>query len=151
MGLWVRSWQVPAWLMIAAVGCGGGSTFKVTLAPVTGTVTVDGQPAEGLLVMFEPQVNHQAKDKDKLEVGKASTGVTDAAGKFELTYPGGGKGAIIGSHLVKVMTMGDGGGADPEGVPASKYKIPAKYNTGSGRYEDVKAGENSINIEIKTK
>lgn len=138
-------------MVITAIGCGGGSGFKANIAPVTGTVTVDGEPAEGLLVMFEPLGNNAASDKNT-DVGKASTGVTDASGKFELSYADGGKGAVVGKHLVKVMTMmGEGGGADPDAVPASKYKIPARYNTESGRLEDVKEGENSITIEIKTK
>jgi len=137
-------------MVISMIGCGGGSSFKPTLAHVTGTVTVDGEPAEGLLVIFEPQADPTGSQKST-DVGKTSTGVTDAAGKYELSYTDGGKGAIIGKHIVRVMTMSEGGGADAEAVPVSKYKIPARYNTDSGRVEDVKEGENSITIEIKTK
>jgi hypothetical protein len=49
-------------------GCGGNS-----LTQVSGTVTVDGAPAVGALVIYHP-----------VGQGKIATGVADAQGKYEL-------------------------------------------------------------------
>lgn len=50
------------------LGCGGNSLTKLT-----GTVTVDGAPAVGALVIYHPQGD-----------GKMATGVANAEGKYEL-------------------------------------------------------------------
>lgn len=50
------------------LGCGGSSLTKLT-----GTVTVDGSPAVGALVIYHPQGE-----------GKMATGVADAEGKYQL-------------------------------------------------------------------
>jgi hypothetical protein len=138
--------HVGLMVLLGIVGCGGGSDFTPTLAPVTGTITVDGAPAEGLTVTFEPQIDN-ANSKQKSIVGKSSVGTTDATGKYELSYSGGGKGAIVGKHLVRVASV-ESQGAD---APPAKFKIPATYNEQSGRIEDVKEGPNTFDLDIKTK
>jgi hypothetical protein len=50
------------------LGCGGNS-----LTQVTGTITVDGAPAVGALVIYHPVGD-----------GKMATGVADAQGKYQL-------------------------------------------------------------------
>lgn len=134
-------------VLLGVAGCGGGTDFTPTLAPVTGTITVDGAPAEGLTVTFEPQIDNAANSKDKSIVGKSSVGTTDAAGKYELSYTGGGKGAIVGKHLVRVASV-ESQGAD---APPAKFKIPATYNEQSGRVQEVKEGPNTFDLDIQTK
>ena len=73
------------------VGCGGGAADVGAIA-VSGTVTLDGQPAEGARVAFSP----------KTEGGRAAAGVTDASGRFTLTSVTSGDGALPGSYGVTV-------------------------------------------------
>ncbi|GIW97346.1 MAG: hypothetical protein KatS3mg111_0679 [Pirellulaceae bacterium] len=56
-------------LSITLMGCGGEKLY-----PVTGTVTVDGSPVEGLQVVFAPENGE----------GLTGTGTTDAAGKYKI-------------------------------------------------------------------
>jgi hypothetical protein len=118
-------------MLLVLAGCGGGS---VPLGEVTGIVTVDGQPAGGLEVRFNP-----AGDE-----GGTSLGNTKADGSYQLFYGGGGNGAVLGSHTVTVTPVE----TDGEGTPV---QIPARYNAQSELTFDVKAGKNTFNIEITTK
>jgi hypothetical protein len=137
-------------LLLSCVGCGGGGDdFEAKLAPVSGTIKVDGKPEAGLLISFEP-LQDTSSAKASSIVGKGSIGTTNAEGKYELSYGDGGAGAVIGNHLVRVTTVGAGLGAD-ESAPVSNVKIPAKYNTQSGLVQEVKEGPNTFDMEIKTK
>ncbi|WP_241676355.1 carboxypeptidase-like regulatory domain-containing protein [Bremerella volcania] len=113
--------------LIGLVGCGSGSG----VAPVSGTVTLDGEPLANALVSFYPQ-----------EEGKRfSTGTTDASGHYELVYTNDQQGAAIGRHTVKITTatvQGEGGPAKPP-----KEKLPAKYNDQSELVVEVASGSNS--------
>lgn len=57
--------------LLPAVGCGGGGSG---LPKVTGTVTVDGAPADGCVLIFYPEGSRTA----------SATGTADAAGKFTI-------------------------------------------------------------------
>jgi hypothetical protein len=70
------------------LGC-GGPTGEPTY-PVTGTVKVNGAPAEGVAVSFVP-------DGDG---GQCAVGVTDAAGKYSLTTRKKDDGAVVGRYKV---------------------------------------------------
>ncbi len=60
-------------LMLMLVGCGKSGS---TLAEVSGRVTLDGQPLVGAQLDFQPE--HEA--------GSPSFGLTDADGRYELSY-----------------------------------------------------------------
>jgi hypothetical protein len=64
----------------------------VGAVPVTGTVTLDGQPVAGANVSFSPTSGG----------GKAAVGTTDASGKFTLTTMKSGDGAVPGAYLVTI-------------------------------------------------
>lgn len=82
-------------LLIA--GCGGGA--DVELAPVEGTVTVGGSPAEGVEVEFQPTA----------EEASPSYGTTDAAGKYEMMFSEANDGVQPGEHNVTItVTQADG-------------------------------------------
>jgi len=118
-------------VLLVITGCGGGG---VKLTEVKGTVTVDGQPVQGLEVSFEPQGVE----------GGSSLGYTQADGTYELHYPGGKTGAVIGTHTVRVV----GSEMDEGGV---SVKIPPKYNTQTELTFEVKSGSNTYDIPITTK
>ncbi len=122
--------------LIGLVGCGGGAD----VAPVSGTVTLDGEPLANALVSFYPE-----------EEGKRfSTGTTDASGHYELVYTNDQKGAAIGKHVVKITTatvQGEGGPARPP-----KEKLPAKYNDDSTLTVDVTSGSNTgVDFDLQAK
>jgi hypothetical protein len=138
------------WLALMSLGgllgCGGSGLVEPELGTVTGTITLDGQPASGVHVIFEP-LPTATSDKVTLSAG-ISSATTDAAGKFEMHYKGGSqRGAAVGKHKVRVMS-GAGGGAEG---PKTSVVIPMKFNLQSNIERDVAKGENKIDIDLKTK
>jgi len=119
---------------VMAAGCQSRAPGTPDLAPVTGTITVDGKPADKANVSFEGPGN------------KVSFGNTDTAGRYELNYIHQSKGAAIGANTVKITTR-------IEAPPGAGYvdPIPAKYNARTTLKADVKAGPNVINFELTTK
>ena len=116
-----------AGLMLTAVGCGND------LVPVTGTITINGQPTGNLQVDFEP------KDPSK---GTTGTGYTKPDGTYELHYPGYKVGAPAGEYIVKITAAETN---DPETqVPP----IPAKYNTNSELEATVASGASEFDFQL---
>lgn len=110
-------------------GCGGGSDAP-ELGQVTGTVTLDDKPLEGATVTFMP------------ENSRASSGTTDASGKYVLTYIRDQTGAAIGKHKVIVTKMVDERNVLPA-IYSDEEKTPLS--------KDVEAGENLYDIPLKSK
>ncbi len=151
--------SVLALVGMTLVGCGGSGLPTV---PVTGQVLVDGQPMEGVSVVFNPV------DAG----GRAASGVTDAEGKFTLTTEVNGDGALPGSYKVAVSKYLVADDDLPENVdPDDEASMDAIYGSldtskdqentplidpmysnpdGSGLVADVKKdGENHFVFEVK--
>lgn len=79
--------------LIAAVGCGG--VDRPDLVEVTGTVTLNGSPAEGLMVTFFP-----------VEAGRPAKGITDASGNYSLSFAFDAPGAAEGKYTVGMEWVG---------------------------------------------
>lgn len=93
--------QAP-WLLVLVhcmlLGCGGPSIKFPDTVPVTGKVTLDGQPLPNATVVFTPS---SPKDASAL-------GYTDASGNYELETGYGAerhKGAPPGEYKVHISTM----------------------------------------------
>lgn len=120
-------------------GCGGSG-----LPGVTGTVTVDGQPApEGLRVHFQPDVPNSS----------SSTGITDEMGRYVMKFNPSTPGVMTGISRVRVDIPRNIG---PEGIPFippqfKGMKIPSEYGDESTLTFDVKDGSNTFDIDIRTK
>ena len=71
-------------------GCGGRPAGYPETAPVSGRVTLDGEPLEGASVSFIPAA------------GRSSSGQTDSSGRYQLYYTGRIKGAMLGKHRVSI-------------------------------------------------
>ena len=71
-------------------GCGDSS-----IAPVSGTVTFDGKPADKLRITFVPQ-----PVGDNYAPGPYSEGKTGSDGRFTLKTRYGDSGALVGKHKV---------------------------------------------------
>lgn len=133
-------------LLLLSLVCGCSSADVPELAPVEGTVTLDGEPLEGALVTF-----------NKVGGGRPAYGRTDADGWYQLTYMDGIAGALPGEHVVWITTYreGDPDADDPEAQKTRKEEVPAQYNVNASGNPDmtrtVKAGEdNVIDFELKS-
>jgi hypothetical protein len=139
-------------LLMIAAGCGGG----VQVVPVSGTVYLDGKPKAGLHVTFQP-----LGSKATPNPGRGSHGITDADGKYTLTYDGTRPGAVVGEHKVAICTVleGEGENVDPEtgsadGTPVKGGQeiIPVKYNDRTILTFDVpRGGTDKANFELSSK
>lgn len=125
---------IVASLVIA--GC-SGRTDRPELGEVSGKVTLDGQPAAGVLVLFHP------------EKGRGSSGVTDKEGNYKLNYLHDTPGAKIGVHKVAIATPQEDE-SDPEARKIPE-RIPKQYNASTTLTADVKAGANEINFPLTSK
>ena len=85
-----------AGVLITAIGCGHG---LYDVAPVSGTVTLYGEPLKNATVSFEPQAG-----SDQEIVGPGSSGQTDDSGRYKLTTFRGERGAVVGQHKVRIST-----------------------------------------------
>lgn len=108
-------------------GCGEG--FQT--AEVSGSVKVDGKPAPGLMIQFEPDDGNGTKLPP-------SIGYTNADGQFVLVRPGRKTGTVVGKHTVRIMT-GEGGDL----VILNGRKI-----TGTVSQREVTPGPNVIDVEL---
>lgn len=124
---------------LIAAGCNPRPKDMPEIAPVKGTVTMDGQPLPKVDVTFFSEVG-----------GQVSAGTTDDAGMYELRFSGRHMGAKIGPNTVRITTPP---AQEIPGEPPWKEKVPAKYNRKSELKADVKPGPepNTIDFELKSK
>ncbi|MCC9607034.1 hypothetical protein LOC68_14870 [Blastopirellula sp. JC732] len=125
----------------ALVGCGARGA---PTAPVSGTVTVGGKPQANLVVSFMPQTG-------KLEAGKGSMGVTDAAGKYTLrtTDDEPRDGALIGKHKVVIrVRMEERSEDDPAAAQKPPLQLPAKAIDGSMEIEVTADGTTTADFQL---
>ena len=122
-------------VVVDFAGCAQQAADLPDVAPVSGTVTMDGSPLADVLVTFEPTT------------GQFSQGKTDASGKYELSYINNVKGAVLGAHKVSITTPSEAEGpGDVKDDP-----IPAKYNAETTLTAEVKAGENTCDFALESK
>ncbi|GAA4423291.1 hypothetical protein [Bremerella cremea] len=120
-------------LAAAFVGCSGGQS-----GIVTGTITVDGKPIDGLQVEFVPK-----------KVGTATAiGFTSNGGQYELMYGRGKKMIPAGEYRVTVGVFRESGSEVDRGLKLGK-------NYTSLEETELKAtvtgGTNPIDFALKTK
>lgn len=125
-------------LLLAGAGCG---TSKYV--PVSGTVTLNGQPLQGVMVIFQP-VASGGTDAG----GVGSSGRTGPDGRYtlEAMTPQPQMGALVGKHRVRIATPpgqlpGDDSDSATAGKkPPSQDPIPARYNVETTLTFDVPPG-----------
>lgn len=127
-----------SWVAVLAMtlGCGGPAVEIPELGEVTGTVTVDNKPLEGLSVTFVPESG-----------ALASVARTGSDGKYELVYAVPGtkemiKGAAVGQHTVRIDVL-----PDPL-AQTSSQPLPARFNLESTLKADVKQGPNTFDFQV---
>jgi hypothetical protein len=142
--------------VLALVGCG----TDLPLAPVSGTVTFEGQPLAGASITTQPI----GVDSDS--PGSGSFGQTDDQGRFELELVKPAvKGAIIGEHRVIITPKVNDGSAkgpqtsadgdeswkdDPNSHRAmAGNKWPASFSDGSLRLVVPPDGAADVHLDLK--
>jgi hypothetical protein len=125
----------------AAGGCGSGGPPHGT---VTGTVSLDGQPVPGGMIMFIP-------DAASGTSGPAAQAQIGSDGRFELAGSGGRKEVLVGTYLVTVT--GTQISSDSEGQAGMPVKLPERYQyeQSSGIKKEVVEGPNAIDIELTSR
>ncbi len=121
---------------VAISGCGG-----VKCAPVTGTITLDGEVLSDAKVSFMPED----------DLGIPTMGATDAAGVYTLRQTADQQGAPAGSYTVRITTYREGKpDADPP-IPGIPERVPPQYNLRTTLSAEVGPEENKIDFDLKSK
>lgn len=120
-------------IALSCMTLSGCSEMKV--APVSGVVTLDGQPLSKASITFLPEAG-----------GRPSYGVTDDSGRYRLAYSMNEEGAEVGKCQVKITTAIESG---DYGSKRSKEKIPARYAK-EPKIVEVQSRSNTIDIELTT-
>lgn len=122
------------------ITCGSllGCSEAPELAPVSGTVLLDGKPLADALVLFTPVAG-----------GRPSAARTSDRGEYELVFTQHHSGALLGEHLVRISTFQEG---DPDNnIPSASEKVPPQYNAQSKLSRFVEQESNSLNFELKSR
>lgn len=113
--------------LLFLAGCGDGAD-RPDLGYVTGTVTLDGAPLEGVQVLFQPAD------------GRPAGGLADADGHYVVEYIRGEKGTKVGPTTVTFAWLPGDSRAKP---------IPARYMGKDSELKfDVKPGNNTFDLEL---
>lgn len=135
-------------LLLLQWGC--STSDQPELGLVKGTVTLDGKPLTGVAVVFQP------------DNGRPARGMTDAEGRYELTYIRQTKGTKVGPNRVEIAPSEEGEETDeveagddaqastPARPKSGKPVVPARYNVRSELKVDVQSGENTFDFELES-
>lgn len=135
------------WLPLLLAGC---TSSEFDLAPVSGTVTLDGEPVAGARVIFEPQRTGEAA----LSAGPSSDGQTDDDGRYVLqTSVKELRGAVVGPHTVTISTyMAESDRSRDTSTVIRKEEIPERYHEpGALTFDVPSAGSDSANFDLNTR
>jgi hypothetical protein len=141
----------PAVTLVLGLCMGCSSEYQ--FAPVSGRVTLNGQPLAGVTVDFQPMGTTRNQ-----EPGPGSTAITDQDGRFVLhsQLDPSRKGAIVGQHQVRIWPP-EGSRApdqDAEGIPpkgAKRLLIPGRYHVNTELTFTVTAGgTDQANFDLKS-
>ncbi|MEQ1828820.1 MAG: carboxypeptidase-like regulatory domain-containing protein [Pirellula sp.] len=132
-------------LVASVVGCGSGGP---QLGRVKGKVTVDGKPVPRASITFFPDFQ-----------GSTSYGVTDNNGNYELMFTDTDHGAMVGKFHVGIASKKMARDEMPDGMKPEEFtkmnaefvEIPKKYRGERAFEVEVKAGSNTINLEMDSK
>jgi hypothetical protein len=126
-------------LLLCEFGCGGS---QKGLAPVEGTVMLDGTPMPGVYVFF---------DQPDASKNRAFIGQTDEQGHFELREAGEKyAGTPPGPYRVTLSTAVAKPGS-PDGAPLPPERVPPKYARGKLKLDVPESGKTDVRFDLKTR
>jgi hypothetical protein len=124
-------------------GCGSGENLP-ECAPVSGKVTIDGEPLVSAMVTFHPE-----------KPGNTGQAASEPDGTYTLNTYGTKDGALVGKHTVTIERYLPPMPSQPGGkLPSSKSSVPKKYTRPdtSPLKVEVKSGTNNvIDLALETK
>lgn len=127
--------------LLVLCGC-SSSSDGFTYQPVSGRVTIDGEPLANATVVFVPM-------GEGLNTGRPSAAETDEAGAFKLKAMNGTDGAVVGEHLVSISTEKINQNTDKVIV---KEMVPRRYNRKSElRFQVPDDGTTDANFDLESK
>ncbi|MAT73085.1 MAG: hypothetical protein CMJ58_26675 [Planctomycetaceae bacterium] len=127
------------------LGCGPSRSFE--LAPVSGVVTLDGEPLAGGVVSFQPQSGAGRAP------GPGSTGHLDDAGRYTLQTIEGEPGAVVATHRVRIYSVSSDQpvASDVDAPDAPRERVPDRYNYRSTlTFEVPAAGAENADFALTT-
>ena len=128
---------------LAALGC---ESKPYGLAPVSGIVTLDGQPVSGVRVTFQPG------GREAENPGPGSSAFTDVSGRYELKTVRDDPGAVPGPHTVRILNpVPQKAGSDDGAGPPPKEIIPRHYEDGGLTFDVPPEGTDAANFELSSK
>lgn len=151
----IGGYLLAASALLLPLGCGGveADYEKLGLVEISGTVTLDGSPVEGAVVMFfSPEETF-------------CYGTTDSSGYYTLKLNSEKTGVVPGDKVVRISTTAStgeeegGGGAgegegdeeDPDAKRAAKEeRVPECYNKKSKLQVTVTESDSSFNFDLKS-
>jgi hypothetical protein len=140
---------VFAVVFLLAAGCGGKHPNLPPQYPVSGTITLDGQPLAAAGIMFLPRGETR---------GTGAFAMTDEAGKYSLKTDHGGPGAPEGEYAVTISKVVKRDGTPyvpkPDVAEAGEREtLPATYSDSMKTVLTAKVpkGGDVINFGLKAK
>lgn len=110
-------------------GCGGAD--RPPMGYVSGTITMDGEPLHGVIVVMKP------------DNGRMAMATTDKKGYYDIEYTQGEKGTKIGPTTVSFEW--------PLSPVGPTKPIPAKYTASKSEVKlDVVKGRQTFDVDLET-
>ena len=100
-------------------GCGAPHEERPPLHPATGTLTINGKPAEGALLVFHPAAGREFDAR-----GTRPRATVEADGTFEVTTYQSGDGAPAGDYRVAILWFADPDSSSPWDRLGNRYANP---------------------------
>ena len=116
-------------ITLANSGCSSKGD-RPELAPVAGTVTLDGKPLARATVVFHP------------EIGKVSRAKTNDDGHYQLVYLRDIMGAKLGEHMVSITTWTE---------EDRRERLPPRYHQQSELKAEVTDGKNTFDFDLSSR
>lgn len=121
---------------LAIVGCGPKTTT------VTGTVTIDGEPAKDMVVVFQSTA-------ETAIIPEPAHGITDANGRFSLAiFTARKRGALPGDYAVSISWRDPNPPKDDNLSNPSPYTVPLEAREGRLRYTVESKGSQTADFHL---
>ncbi|QDV49864.1 DUF4198 domain-containing protein [Gimesia fumaroli] len=131
--------------MFWLIGCGGNS--EIPVVPVSGQITLDGQPLADVSISFVPQ----AESVSSPDVGPGSMAKTDSEGRFTLITVDGRDGAVVASHIIRIVPAIDDSSTPDDPGPRRELRLPKSAQDGSIRFQVPEDGTEQADFKLATR
>lgn len=110
-----------ALLSLAFAGCGPAGESRPEVIPVEGSLTINGKPAEGAMLVFHPSHGEEFDAR-----GSRPRANVEKDGHFQVTTYDAGDGLPAGEYDVAVLWFDDPNSAAPHDKLGGRYAVPGK-------------------------